>query len=63
MSGVINVRVDGIKRQISTLKDFIKEPRGVFETADKVIRNFRYTNKETLRELKIPKVLGRGRRF
>lgn len=63
MSGVINVRVAGVKRQIETAKDFVKEPRGIFETADKVIRNFRYTNKETLRALKIPKVLGRGRRF
>ncbi len=61
--GIINVRVDGVKLQIETIKDFVKEPRGVFETADKLVRNFRYTNKETLREMKIPKVLGRGRRF
>lgn len=51
MSKVVETRIRALQRQVETLKSFLMEPRGVFETIDTMIKNTRYANKETLRQL------------
>jgi len=62
MSEIIRIRVEGIRKQVDALKSFVTEPKGVFETADQLVKNFRQTNRQTLQQLRIPRVLG-GRRL
>lgn len=61
MPGVIEIRIEGVKKQADTLVSFATEPKGVFETADEMIKNFRSTNRQTLEQLRVPTLL-RGRR-
>lgn len=52
-SRVIQTRVSAAKRQVNTLKDFLTTPKGIFETADQIVKNFRRANRETLSSLGI----------
>jgi len=48
---------------LDNVVSFVTEPKGVFQTMDAVIETFRETNRETLRELGVPRVLGERRFF
>ncbi len=52
MSEVVKIRIEGVKRQIDTLASFVKEPKGIFETADAIVKNFRNANRETVKAIK-----------
>jgi len=45
---IIQTRINAAKRQVNTLKEFLSTPKGVFETADQIVKNFRRANRETL---------------
>jgi len=47
-SRVIQTRINAAKRQINTLKEFLTTPKGIFETVDQMVKNFRRANRETL---------------
>ena len=50
-SRIIQVRLNSARRQVNTVKEFLTTPKGVFETVDQVVRNFRRANRETLATL------------
>ena len=59
MQEAIETRIRGARKQLDTLTAFVTEPKGVFQTVDEMVRNFRETNREMVRELGVPKLLGR----
>ena len=61
-SRIIQTRINSAKRQVNTLKEFLTTPKGVFETADQIVKNFRRANRETLGTLRFkPTMIKLGR--
>jgi hypothetical protein len=48
---VIDIRVSSARRQIDNVWSFVKEPKGIFETVDAMVKNFRSANRETIEAL------------
>ena len=48
---ILQTRKTYARRQIDVVRSFLTTPRGVFETVDEIIRNFRAANRATLRQL------------
>lgn len=51
MSDVIETRTKSIQAQVDNVLGFVKSPKGVFETADDIIKQFRSANRETINAL------------
>jgi hypothetical protein len=45
---VVDIRVASASKQLGNVLGFVKEPKGVFETVDSIVKTFRGANRETL---------------
>lgn len=48
---VVRVRVEGVRKQVDNIYDFITKPVGPFETLDNVVKTFRETNRKSVETL------------
>lgn len=55
MSNIVESRVNSGKQQIETLRRFVTQARGPFETADEMVTRFRRANQSTIEQ-----ITGRG---
>ena len=60
VSSVIESRLRYLERQLKTMQDFVLQPTGVFETVDRMVRNFRAANRQTLMAIGVPVPGARG---
>jgi hypothetical protein len=43
---LVDIRVSSARKQIDNVLDFIKTPKGLFETVDTAVKTFRQANRE-----------------
>jgi len=48
---ILKIRTESLIKQIDTVSEFLATPKGVFETLDKAVKQFRQANIETLEAL------------
>ncbi|MEM2618752.1 MAG: hypothetical protein QW356_04625 [Candidatus Hadarchaeales archaeon] len=59
---VLEIVLNGVRRQAETVTRFVTQPVGIFETVDQVVRNTRKTAKDILETVGVraPSTLLRG---
>lgn len=57
LGNVIDTRVRGVQTQIRNLQSVATSPRGPFQTLDKVVQDFRNTNKTSVKGLGVGSML------
>ncbi len=55
--GILNTRMQGIQNQVRNLQTIATTPKGIFESADMIVKDFRSANKATIRSTGIGKML------
>jgi len=45
---IVNIRTSALRKQVDNVITLVKQPVGVFETLDTVVKTFRQANRETL---------------
>jgi len=48
VSRVVDMRISSLKRQVDNIRTFVTEPVGIFETVDRMVKNFREANRQTI---------------
>lgn len=58
---VIDVLASGARKEAQNVKDFVTTPKGVFETADQIIRDARSTVRDAASAVGMPTLFGQRR--
>ena len=48
---IVDIRVSAIRKQLDNIVEFVKSPKGLFETVDASIKTFREANRELVETL------------